>query len=77
MIYLYSTLLILICFLTFLNMYRFWFVNEARRRGKLPPKGKATIIPPYVKLFIHASVCMFLLVYVWEPGLRLFSVECL
>lgn len=43
MIYLYSMLVILVAALIFVNMYRFWFVNEARRRGKLPPKGKATM----------------------------------
>ncbi len=43
MIYIYSTLVILVCFLVLLNIHRSWFVNQARRRGKLPPKGKATM----------------------------------
>ena len=43
MMYLYTTLVVLVCFLVFLNTQRFWSVREARRRGKLPPKGKATM----------------------------------
>ena len=43
MIALYITLIILVCALVLLNTYRFWFFNDARRRGKLPLKGRATM----------------------------------
>jgi len=40
---LYTILIILVCFLVSLNIYRIWFINDARRRGRLPTKGKATM----------------------------------
>ena len=40
---LYTILIILVCFLVFLNIYRIWSINDARRRGKLSTKGKATM----------------------------------
>jgi hypothetical protein len=43
MIVLYTTLIILVGFLVFLNTYRLWSINEARRKGKLPQRGKATM----------------------------------
>ena len=43
MVILYTVLIILVCFLVFLNTYRVWFFNDARRRGKLPQRGKATM----------------------------------
>jgi hypothetical protein len=43
MVVLYTALIILVCFLVFLNTYRFWFFINARRRCKLPQKGKATM----------------------------------
>jgi hypothetical protein len=43
MLILYSALIILVCILVFYNAYRVWFLNDARRRGKLPPKGRATM----------------------------------
>ncbi len=42
-IMLYSTLIILICFLVLLNTRHAWTMHDARRRGKLPQKGKATM----------------------------------
>jgi hypothetical protein len=43
MIILYITLIVLVCILVLLNIYRAWFFIDARRRGKLPPKGRATM----------------------------------
>jgi len=43
MIILYTTLIVLVCFLVGFNTYRVWFLINARRRGKLPQKGKATM----------------------------------
>ena len=43
MIVLYTTLIILVCFLVLLNTYRLWSIRDARRRGKLHNKGKATM----------------------------------
>jgi len=43
MIVLYSTLIILVCLLVLVNAYHAWFLVDARRRGKLPPKGRATM----------------------------------
>ncbi len=40
---LYTALITLVCFLVLLNIYRLSFLREARRRGKLPNKGKATM----------------------------------
>ncbi len=40
---LYTTLIILVSFLVLLNTRHMFFVNEARRRSKLPPKGKGTM----------------------------------
>jgi hypothetical protein len=43
MVFLYITLIILVCSLIALNIYRLRFLNDARRRGKLPKKGRATM----------------------------------
>jgi hypothetical protein len=43
MIVLYSTLVILVCFLILLNTHHLWWIHNARRRGKLPQRGKATM----------------------------------
>jgi hypothetical protein len=43
MIVIYTTLIILVSFLVILNAYRAWFLVDARRRGKLPPQGRATM----------------------------------
>lgn len=40
---LYSLIMLLVCALVFFNSYRVWMVNDARRRGKLPKQGKATM----------------------------------
>ncbi len=40
---LYGTLVVLVCILIIINIYHSWSVNEARRRGKLPVKGKGTM----------------------------------
>ena len=40
---LYITLIILVCLLVALNVHRFRFIRDARRRGKLLNKGKATM----------------------------------
>ena len=42
-ILLYTTLIILVCFLVLLNTRYAWTMHDARRRGKLPQKGKATM----------------------------------
>jgi hypothetical protein len=43
MVVLYTTLIILVCFLVLLNTYRIWFLTDPRRRGKLPTKNRATM----------------------------------
>jgi hypothetical protein len=43
MVVLYTLLILSVCFLVFYSAYRVWFLNEARRRGKLPAKGRATM----------------------------------
>ncbi len=43
MVVLYTTLIILVFFLVLFNTYRVWFLIDARRRGKLPHKGRATM----------------------------------
>ncbi len=43
MVVLYTVLIFLVCLLVLLNTYRAWFFIDARRRGKLPPKGRATM----------------------------------
>lgn len=43
MVVLYTTLIILVCFLVLLNTYRVWFLIDAQRRGKLPERGKGTM----------------------------------
>lgn len=43
MIVLYTTLIILVCFLVFFNTFRTWSITDTRRSGKLPQKGKATM----------------------------------
>ena len=43
MVVLYTTLIILVCFLVLLNTYRVCFLIDARRRGKWPAKGRATM----------------------------------
>ena len=42
-VYLYTILVTLVCALVLFNVYRMRLINEARRRGKLPLKGKATM----------------------------------
>ena len=42
-VFFYTTLILLICFLIAVNIYRIRLFNDARRRGKLPKKGKATM----------------------------------
>ncbi len=43
MVVLYVTLIILVCSLVLFNAYRAWFFIDARRRSKLPRRGKATM----------------------------------
>ena len=43
MVALYLTLVALVCILVLVNVYHAWTIREARRRGKLPQKGKATM----------------------------------
>ena len=43
MLFLYTTLIILVSLLVAFNTWRVWFLIDARRRGKLPQKGKATM----------------------------------
>jgi len=43
MILLYSALIILVLLLVSYNAYRVWFLTDARRRGKLPAQGRATM----------------------------------
>jgi len=43
MVVLYTTLIVLVALLVIFNAYRVWFLVDARRRGKLPPKGRATM----------------------------------
>ena len=43
MVVLYTVLIALVCFLVLLNTYRICFLINARRRGKLPAKGRATM----------------------------------
>ena len=43
MVILYTALIVLVCVLVLFNTYRSWFFIEARRRGKLPLKGKVTM----------------------------------
>jgi len=43
MIVLYTALVVLVCFLVFLNTRHLWSIADARRRGKLPSRGKATM----------------------------------
>ena len=43
MVILYTILIILVSILVLLNAYRVWFLLDARRRGKLPQRGKATM----------------------------------
>ncbi|MBI3315016.1 MAG: hypothetical protein HYZ86_03635 [Candidatus Omnitrophica bacterium] len=40
---LYVLLMVMVCFLVFLNIYRIWSIHDARRRGRLSTKGKATM----------------------------------
>ncbi len=42
-IFLYITLIILVCSLILVNIYKIHVMNTARRRGKLPLKGKVTM----------------------------------
>ncbi len=42
-IYLYTTLIVLVSALILVNIYRVRVLNDARRRGKLPTKGRATM----------------------------------
>ena len=40
---LYTALIVLVCLLVALNVHRVRFIRDARRRGKLPNKGKPTM----------------------------------
>lgn len=40
---LYAAVIVLVCSLVIINIYRMRLVNSARRNGKLPVKGKATM----------------------------------
>ncbi len=42
-IFFYAILIVLVCFLVLVNIYKVRLLNEARQRGKLPQKGKATM----------------------------------
>ena len=43
MVVLYTALIILVSLLLSFNIYRSWFFIDARRCGKLPVKGRATM----------------------------------
>jgi hypothetical protein len=43
MVVLYIILIVLVSILVLFNTYRVWFLIDARRRGKLPQRGKATM----------------------------------
>ncbi len=43
MVAMYTILVVLVLSLVLFNAQRAWFMNNARRRGKLPQKGKATM----------------------------------
>ena len=43
MLVIYSVLILLVCALVVFNTFRVWSLIDARRRGKLPPKGRATM----------------------------------
>jgi hypothetical protein len=43
MVYAYTALILLVCSLVIINIFRIRLLNDARRRGKLPLKGKATM----------------------------------
>lgn len=43
MVIIYTTLIVLVSVLVLFNACRVWFLVNARRRGKLPPKGSATM----------------------------------
>jgi hypothetical protein len=43
MVILYTALIVLVCSMVLFNIYRAWFLIDARRRGKLPQRGKATM----------------------------------
>ena len=40
---LYVTLIVLVLSLVAFYVYQVWFLTDARRRGKLPPRGRATM----------------------------------
>ena len=40
---LYTILITLVCILVLINIYRVRFLNDVRRRGKLPAQGRATM----------------------------------
>ena len=43
MVIIYTVLIFLVCLLVLINAYRVWLLIDARRRGRLPPKGRATM----------------------------------
>ena len=43
MVILYTALIVLVASLVLFNVYHAWFLIDARRRGKLPAKGRATM----------------------------------
>ncbi len=40
---LYTTLILLVCFLVFMNTYRIWTIGDAYRKGKNLPQAKPTM----------------------------------
>ena len=43
MVWILSLIIVGLCFLIFMNTYWIWSMNQARRRGLYPSKGKATM----------------------------------
>ena len=43
MLIIYTTLVILVCFLILLNTQHIWSIHKVPRSGKLPQKGKGTM----------------------------------
>ena len=43
MVWVFSLIIISLCFLVLMNTYWIWSMNQARRKGLYPSKGKATM----------------------------------
>ncbi len=43
LVWLISLAILMICFAVFMQTYWIWWINQARRRGLYPDKGKATM----------------------------------